>query len=205
MKPAAAAAAPCTAGRRSALQRGAVWAALTALGPMVAGCGFRLRGDRPLPFERLAIVGLSPGSALGPDIRRHLGTRARLVDSPAQADAVLTIETATRQKFVTGLTSTGLVREMVLRLTFRFRLSTPSGRDLLPSTQLVLQRDLATNEGAALAKAREEDEIFRVLERDVVQQMVRRLEAVPPGGTGSVPVAPPSPTPALPPAPTILR
>ena len=37
---------------------------------------------------------------------------------------------------------------------------------------------MATNESAALAKAREEEEIFRVLERDVALQIVRRLEAV---------------------------
>ena len=63
------------------------------------------------------------------------------------------------------------------------------GRVLIEPTDLVLQRDLSTNESAALAKAREEEEIFRVLERDMVLQIIRRLEAavLPPesGATGA--------------------
>ena len=76
-----------------------------------------------------------------------------------------------------------------MRLRLRFSLSTAQGRVLIEPTDLVLQRDLSTNESAALAKAREEEEIFRVLERDMVLQIIRRLEAVvlPPesGATGT--------------------
>jgi LPS-assembly lipoprotein len=113
----------------------------------------------------------------------------QLVDPPAPVQVVLRLESAQREKIVTGLTTAGLVRELVLRLRLRFSLSTAQGRVLIEPTDLVLQRDLSTNESAALAKAREEEEIFRVLERDMVLQIIRRLEAVvlPPesGATGA--------------------
>lgn len=178
-------------GRRAALRRGLQGAssfALASLGrgtvaalgaaPVLAACGFKLRGATALSFARLQLIGAPPQSSLGQELRRQLGGIVQLVEQPAQAQVVLKLEGAQREKLVTGLTSAGLVRELVLRLRLRFSLATPQGRVLIDGTDLVLQRDMSTNESAALAKAREEEEIFRVLERDAVLQMVRRLEAV---------------------------
>jgi LPS-assembly lipoprotein len=124
------------------------------------------------------LVGASPQTPLGQELRRQLGGRVQLLEPPAPVQVVLRVDGAQREKIVTGLTSAGLVRELVLRLRVRFSLATAQGRSLIEPTDLVLQRDLSTNESAALAKAREEEEIFRVLERDVVLQIIRRLEAV---------------------------
>lgn len=145
---------------------------------MMAGCGFKLRGTTALGFSRLHLVGAVPQTSLGQQMRLQLAGIVQLVDQPSQAQVVLRLETAQRERLVTGLTSSGLVRELVLRLRLRFSLATPQGRMLIDGTDLVLQRDMSTNESAALAKAREEEEIFRVLERDAVLQIVRRLEAV---------------------------
>jgi LPS-assembly lipoprotein len=157
---------------------GARWAVAGGAAAALGGCGFALRGATALDFSRLQLVGVSPASPLGQELRRQLGGRVQLVDSAAQADVVLTFEGAQREKGVTGLTAAGLVRELALRLRIRFSLATAQGRVLIGPTDLLLQRDMATNESAALAKAREEDEIFRVLERDMVLQIVRRLESV---------------------------
>jgi LPS-assembly lipoprotein len=153
---------------------------LAALGTLgsVGGCGFRLRGATSLGFSRLHLTGAAPQSSMAQELRRQLGGRVQLVEAAQQAQVVLRLESAQREKVVTGLTATGLVRELVLRLRVRFSLGTPQGGNLIDPTDLILQRDMATNESAALAKAREEEEIFRVLERDVALQIVRRLEAV---------------------------
>lgn len=153
------------------------WGSTVSAAALVSGCGFTLRSAAALPFDRLMVEGVAPNSLLGQELRRQFGDRVRFVTQRSEAQAVLSIEAANREKLVTGLTSTALVREMVLRLRFRFRLSAPDGRILIDSTELLLQRDLSTNETVALAKAREEEEIFRVLERDAVLQMIRRLES----------------------------
>ena len=115
-----------------------------------------------------------------------------MVERPEQAELVLHIDRAFRDRLVTGQTSSGLVRELLLRLRVSFRLSTPQGRDVL-SADVMRQRDLSTNESVALAKAREEEEIFTVLEREVAQQWVRMMEALPASAV-------PAPTPlSLPP------
>jgi LPS-assembly lipoprotein len=160
--------------RRQVLRLGLGAAGLLILG----GCGFKLRGATFLAFSRLQLVGASPQTPLGQELRRQLGGRVQLLEPPAPVQVVLRVDGAQREKIVTGLTSAGLVRELVLRLRVRFSLATAQGRSLIEPTDLVLQRDLSTNESAALAKAREEEEIFRVLERDVVLQIIRRLEAV---------------------------
>lgn len=171
--------------RRRACLRGAAAATAGALAAPMAGCGFRLRTSATLAFERLAIQGLTPGSSMALEFRRQLGSRVQWVSASAQAQVVLAFETVQRDKLVTGLTSTGLVRELLLRLRVRFRLATGDGTSLLEGVEITLQRDLSTNESAALAKAREEEEIFRVLERDVVLQIIRRLEALPPQRLGA--------------------
>lgn len=183
MKPRAATAGAEIRPRRAALRRLTLGAAQGMALPLVAtlglgACGFRLRGAASLDFNRLHLSSPAPQSSMAQELRRQLGGRVQLADAPTQAQVVLRLESAQREKVVTGLTSTGLVRELVLRLRVRFALSTPQGRNLIDSTDLILQRDMATNESAALAKAREEEEIFRFLERDVALQIVRRLEAV---------------------------
>jgi LPS-assembly lipoprotein len=188
MKPAAAVAPVPSAPRRAALRcLGAAGLAgfkglstLAALGTLgfVSGCGFRLRGATSLGFSRLQLAGAAPQSSMAQELRRQLGGRVQLVEAASQAQVVLRLESVQREKVVTGLTATGLVRELVLRLRVRFSLATPQGANLIDNTDLILQRDMSTNESVALAKAREEEEIFRVLERDVALQIVRRLEAV---------------------------
>lgn len=169
---------------------GLVRGALAVLGtaPLLVACGFKLRGATSLGFARLHLAGAPPTTSLGQELRRQLGGLVQLMAQAEQAQVVMRIEGAQREKLVTGLTSAGLVRELVLRLRLRFSLATPQGRVLIDGTELVLQRDMSTNESAALAKAREEEEIFRVLERDAVLQMVRRLESVvlPAGTAGAM-------------------
>ena len=83
-----------------------------------------------------------------------------------------------QERVVVGLNTTGQVRELQLRLRVRFRLRTPTGTELLPSTELVQQRDISYDESHALAKEAEEALLFRSMRTDIVQQILRRLATV---------------------------
>ena len=74
--------------------------------------------------------------------------------------------------------STGQVQEFQLRMRIRFRLRTPKGKDLIAETELQQQRDVSYNETAALAKEAEEALLFRSMQSELVQQIMRRLAAV---------------------------
>ena len=160
--------------RRSLLAAGAA--------ATLAGCGFQLRGSPELAFSSL-YVSVAESSTLGNELKRNLGSlgSVQLITDPAQqatAQAVLDILLDQREKTVVGVNASGQVREFQLRVRLRFRLRTPQGRELIPSTELLLQRDISFNESAVLAKEAEEGLMYRDMQSDIVQQLIRRLAAV---------------------------
>ena len=120
---------------------------------------------------------------MGIELKRNLSAvgGVTLLTDPLErknADVVLDILSEAREKVVVGVNSSGQVREFQLRLKFRFRLRTPEGKDLIPDTEIVQQRDISFNESAALSKEVEEAQLYRAMQSDVVQQLLRRLAAV---------------------------
>lgn len=147
---------------------------------LVAGCGFELRRAPELGFQSLALAGFAPRSPLEDELRRQLSASptTRVVEAPAKADAVLEALTDAREKSVAASTAFGQVRELQLRSRLRFRLRTPAGRELIAPTEIVLARDMSYSESAALAKEQEEALLFRAMDADIAQQVLRRLAAV---------------------------
>jgi LPS-assembly lipoprotein len=143
----------------------------------VAGCGFRIRGTAEVPFDTLYLPGATSGIAL--DLKRYIqaGTNARVVDDPAKADAVMQFSEETRQKEVLSLTGTGKVREFQLRYRVGFRVHDGKGIDFVPQSLIQLTRDVTFNDTEILAKEQEEQLLFRDMQTDMVQQILRRLAA----------------------------
>jgi len=148
----------------------------------LTGCGFTLRGAPELAFRSLYVNAVET-SLFGNEIKRTLRSldALTLIDDPAalsRAEAVLDILYEAREKVVVGVNTSGQVREFQLRSRLRFRLRTPQGKELLAPTELVQQRDISFNESAVLAKEAEEGLMFRAMQSDIVQQLIRRLAAV---------------------------
>jgi LPS-assembly lipoprotein len=126
---------------------------------------------------------VAPTSVLGVELKRNLGAlgNIQLITDPAQAknaQAILDIVQELREKTVVGVTPSGQVRELQLRIRIRFRLRTPGGKELIPETELLQQRDQSYSEAFALAKQSEEEQLYRSMQSDIVQQLLRRLAAV---------------------------
>lgn len=149
--------------------------ALLAALVLLSACGFKLRGSAELPFEAIYVPGATSGIAL--DLKRNIqaGTSARVVDDPKQADAVLQFTQELRNREVLSLTATGRVREFRLIYQVGFRVQDPKGEDFVPVTQLQLNRDVTFNDEAILAKEAEEQLLFRDMQTDMVQLIMRRL------------------------------
>ena len=155
---------------------------LAAASAALAGCGFQLRQAPHFAFSSI-YVAAPPNSALGKELRRSIASsdNVRVVDDPmarAGAQVVLDLVADQREKVVVGLSASGQVREFQLRSRVRFRLSTPAGKELIPETELLQQRDISFNESAVLAKEAEENLLYRDMQTDIVQQLMRRLAAV---------------------------
>lgn len=157
---------------------------LLSLSPALAlgACGFRLRGAPDLAFHTL-YVSVAENSSLGNELKRNLSSlgAVQLITDVAQkpkAQAILDVLSETREKNVVGVNASGQVREFQLRVRVNFRLSTPQGAELIPATELLQQRDISFNESAVLAKEAEEALLYRDMQTDIVQQLMRRLAAV---------------------------
>jgi LPS-assembly lipoprotein len=153
---------------------------LTAAG--LSGCGFALRTPPKFAFATI-YAGVAPNSQLGVELKRNLaaaGGVTLITDAKAQnkADVILDILQELREKVVVGVNASGQVREFELRLRLRFRLRTPQGRELISNTEMVQQRTLSFNETVVLAKEAEEQLLYRNMQSDIVQQLIRRLAAV---------------------------
>jgi len=152
---------------------------LTALA--MAGCGFQLRGEQKLPFETIFLK-TPPNSPLGATLSRQIrsGTATRTVEQASEASAVLDILGESRDKEILTLNAQGRAVEYKLIYRLRFRLHDGKGREYIAPTEMRAQRDISINDSQVLAKESEEALLYRDMQTDLVQQLLRRIAAVRP-------------------------
>lgn len=149
---------------------------ILAFALLPAACGFQLRGAQTLPFASLYIAeNWELGAALRRNIRALGGTQ--LAQTPQEAQAVLTSIGEAREKIILSLSATGRVREYQLRYRFAYRVHDMKGREFIPPTEIVLVRDISFADELVLAKEQEEVLLYRDMQNDMVQQVLRRLAA----------------------------
>ena len=155
-------------------------ALLLALPLALAACGFQLRGTADVPFETIYVPTVAGG--IGLELKRNIqaGTRAKVVDDAKQAEAILEFTQESREKEILSLTGTGRVREFQLRYRVGFRVHDGKGRDFVPANTVVLLRDITFNDSDVLAKETEEQLLYRDMQSDMVQQILRRLSVAKP-------------------------
>lgn len=152
--------------------------------PLLAACGFQLRGAQPLPFESIHL-GTGEFSPLSSALKRQVEANGttRVVQDPAQAEVRLEVIKDARSKEITSLNSAGKVREFELRRSFDFRLVDRSGAERITRTSLLLKRTLTFSDTEVLAKEQEEVLLYKEMDADLVRQLIRRLAAAPAQGS----------------------
>jgi LPS-assembly lipoprotein len=126
------------------------------------------------------VPGATTGIAL--DLKRNIeaGTRARVVDDPKAAQALLQVTEEARSREILSLTSAGRVREFQLRYRVGFRVHDGKGGEFVPVSVIQLTRDMTYSDAEILAKEQEEQLLFRDMRTDMVQQILRRLASAKP-------------------------
>jgi LPS-assembly lipoprotein len=150
------------------------------LAAMAGGCGFELRRAPELRFRTIQLAGFKPRSPLADELRLNINasTTTLVVEGLAQAQVVLEVVDDAREKVVVASNSVGQVTEFQLRERFSFRVKSVAGRELIPKTEILLNRDLSYTESAALGKEQEEAFLYRTMQSDIVAQVMRRLASV---------------------------
>ena len=80
-----------------------------------------------------------------------------------------------REKVILSLDTAGRVREYQLRYRVGFRVHDGKGQSWIPTSEIALTRDISFNDSQIIAKENEEALLYRDMQTDMVQQMVRRL------------------------------
>lgn len=157
-----------------------VFGALMLAGCVVvlSACGFQLRGTSEYVFKRLYISG---GGQMAIDIKRYIRFGAKgtvVVDEPKDADARLEIISEAQTRTAVSLDSTGAAREYEMQSMFVFQLVTPDGRPIIPLSTIRLTRNLPYSDSQANARDAEAALLSRDMQKDAVDQIIRRMEAV---------------------------
>ena len=149
----------------------------------LAGCGFHLRGagSSNLPYKTMYIA--LPETA---DVRiwleRYINAAGstEIVDDAKLADGTFQQLADSRQKTILSVNAQGRVREYRLQLIYSFRVVNAKGQVLIPPNEVSLTRDISFSDSNILAKDLEEGLLWRDMNNDLVNQIVRRLTIIKP-------------------------
>lgn len=146
---------------------------------VLSGCGFKLQGSSPLPFNTL-YTNISLNSAFGAQLQRMLEANSpglRFVAERDEAQATLIQLQNSRRTRDVALDPQGNVEEYQLNLVFRFELLDAQGKKILAPTTLTVTRYLPNDPDSVQAKESERASLYAAMEQDVIERLSRRLTA----------------------------
>ena len=140
--------------------------------------GVEQRAYQPAPLQPRPQV-RQHRAELGAQLRRQIATSGTttVTEDAEQAEARLQILGNNRGREILSLTGAGKVREYQLTQSLRFQLLDKAGKPLIPPTSLSARREYTFDDSQVLGKEQEENLLYRDMQADLVQQMMRRLAA----------------------------
>lgn len=148
---------------------------------LVAGCGFHLRGTQGagLSLERIHVSG---ANAYGEFVQELKGSLRRadtaVVEEPADAPISLRVlgEKTTRRAVATTRDIT--VSEYELRMAVEFELLGKGNEPLIEPMELIAERIYVFDRSSLVGSSEEEELLKEEMRRDLVRQMIQRVNAV---------------------------
>jgi LPS-assembly lipoprotein len=176
---------------------------ILSLALLLTACGFQLRGAQPLPFR--SSLGLAePLGVSCPAEAQHpaLGTGTRVEPTPQEAQAMLTCSAIAAKRTSSAVRQPAGCANIQLRLRFWPSACTTCRQgptEFIPPS-IILRRDISFSDERVLAKESEELLLYRDMQNDMVQQLMRRLAAakLQPAGLGRHAAARPNSSPRTP-------
>lgn len=155
------------------------WALVLLTTALLSACGFHLRDSATLPFKSIYMT-FATNSPLGVELRRNILASGSTVVLPTEqgAEATLQVLNDAREKVYLILNSQGRASEYVLYYKLTFRVLDVNKKELLAPTLITLKRDISYNSSQELSEAAEEVLLYRDMQTDMVQQILRRIAAI---------------------------
>ena len=153
------------------------------LAAALAGCGFHLRGagSSGLPYKTMYIA-LPDTAEVNIWLQRYIKASGstQIVEDAKSADAIFQQISDSRQKIILSVNAQGRVSEYRLQLTYTFRVVNQKGQVLVAPNEVSLTRDISFSDSNILAKDLEEGLLWRDMNNDLVNQIMRRLSIIKP-------------------------
>jgi LPS-assembly lipoprotein len=152
--------------------------ALVGFSLALAGCGFQLRTPAEIPFNAVYLSS-SMASGVMTELRRELAApRQRVTSQLSGADAHIRIAREDREKVIFTLSGTGRVREYQLRMRVIYSVADGRDKTLIEPAEIIVTRLISYDDRALAAKEQEEQFLYRDMQTEVTQQILRRLSVV---------------------------
>jgi len=148
----------------------------------LASCGFQLRGTSPMNFKSVYVdtpMTSYQRNSLADRLRTLLSVAGtQMANSSKDAELTLRLGAEQRTKTILSLTGAGRVAEYRLEMEITYQALSATGKERLPQTQIKFIRDLTYDDNQYTAKAAEEDFLYRSMEEDAAQQIMRHLRRI---------------------------
>lgn len=140
---------------------------------LLAACGFHLKGQSPydrLPYQTWHVAGGEMQQALEDALIRAKG----MPSEKAAAEAAVELERIDTRRDVLTVTRAALINEYMLVLEARAQ-AYRNGQAWGEPFTVSVRRNMAYADSEILGKQEEEARIWREMQRDAAEQIVRRL------------------------------
>lgn len=144
---------------------------------LMAGCGFKLRGSFDLPpwFNHISLTNLSADKDLVRIVKKQLqGAGVHIVPGDARTAVQLVIIKDNLQQQITGISSSTTPRQYRLIYSAYFSML-KNNKMLIPSTKVVVTRQLTINNDRILGSNFEESTLYHEMRQDAAAQIINRL------------------------------
>jgi len=146
----------------------------------LAACGFHLRREAQLPasMQRMHIEIADASSALAKGLAKALPrSGVQVVDAAGTDVAVMKVSTNTLSTDVLSVGGNARATEYALRYHVEFSVDDSAGAAIVLKQTIELSRDFTFDASQALGVAAETDLLSKELQQDMVQAVLRRIEA----------------------------
>ncbi len=145
---------------------------------ILVSCGFHLRGmiDVPSWLNNVYIVVQQAHRDLGPLLKDQLQAYKVQVNSdPASAAYWLIVESDAIQRNISSVSSSTTPRQYQLIYTVNFKFQKAKGPELIPTSQIIITRQITINGNRILGSNDEEAQLISEMRQDAAIQIINRI------------------------------
>lgn len=152
-------------------------AVLVLILPLLAGCGFHLRGDIDLPesWTSLYLSSASPNSELSSSLRDSFAANGIQWRDAGDANYLLYLGNERLERRNLTIGQNARVAELELIMTTSLRITDRAGNELMPETDVSVQKVMTSDPENITGKVEESRLLQREMRQSLVQQLMRRV------------------------------